>query len=73
MRNEQPPASSPSPFGQAPVELRLVIWFDAGARWRARVSGSGIAEREFASPFELARFVAWPLALPPQGSGPGLR
>jgi len=24
MPNEQPPASSASPFGQAPVELRLV-------------------------------------------------
>ncbi|MEO5882658.1 MAG: hypothetical protein ABIQ06_09605 [Caldimonas sp.] len=66
------PIPSHPPLG-APLELRLVIWFEQGSGWRARVSGPGVAEREFASPFELARFVAWPLAKTPPGSGAGLR
>lgn len=71
MCNEQPAASSPSPPGRAPVELRLLVWYEAGTNWRAPISGDGIAEREFASPFELARFVAWPLApVPGGGTGP---
>ena len=57
----------------SPIELRLVVWFEHGAGWRARVSGAGVAEREFDSPFELARFVAWPMAKPPSGGGRGLR
>ena len=65
------PPSVPSP-GMEPIELRLVVWLDPGSVWHARVSGPGIAEREFVSPFELARFVAWPLA-PGQRGGPGLR
>ena len=64
-----PPVPSP---GMDPIELRLVVWIDSGSVWRARVSGAGIAEREFVSPFELARFVAWPLA-PAQRRGSGLR
>jgi len=58
--------------GTDPIELRLVVWLEPGAVWRARVSGPGVAEREFDSPFELARFVAWPMA-PASRGGPGLR
>ncbi|MCE9658541.1 MAG: hypothetical protein K8R60_08270 [Burkholderiales bacterium] len=72
MCNEQPAAPPPLPPDRAPVELRLVVWYEAGTSWRARISGAGIAEREFASPFELARFVAWPLA-PALRGGSGLR
>lgn len=68
-RSTPPPVLSP---GTDPIELRLVVWVDPGSAWRARVSGAGIAEREFFSPFELARFVAWPLAPVPRG-GSGLR
>lgn len=57
----------------SPIELRLVVWFEHGAGWRARVSGPGVADREFDSPFELARFVAWPVARRPAGDGRGLR
>jgi hypothetical protein len=53
-----------------PVELRLVVWVAPGGDWRARVSGPGMAEREFVSPFELARFVAAPPStLASNGSG----
>ena len=62
----------PLPPG-SPVELRLLVWFEHGAGWRASVSGPGLAEREFDSPFELARFVAWPVAKAPPGGGRGLR
>jgi hypothetical protein len=58
--------------GIGPIELRLVVWVDQGSVWHARVSGPGIAEREFVSPFELARFVAWPLAKSQRGDT-GLR
>ena len=66
-------ADLPPPPPGSPVELRLVVWFEHGAGWRARVSGAGLAEREFDSPFELARFVAWPVAKAPGGGGRGLR
>jgi len=62
----------PLPPG-SPVELRLLVWFEHGAGWRARVSGPGLAEREFDSPFELARFVAWPVGKAPPAGGGGLR
>jgi hypothetical protein len=68
-RSAPPPVLSP---GMDPIELRLVVWIDPGSVWRARVSGVGIAEREFVSPFELARFVAWPLT-PTQRGDSGLR
>lgn len=55
----------------SPVELRLLVWVEHGSGWRARVSGPGLDEREFASPFELARFVAWPVAKTPLGGGGG--
>jgi hypothetical protein len=64
------PSSVPRRTG--PVELRLLVWIDPGSAWRARVSGPGMTEREFDSPFELARFVAWPRGPAPRG-GPGLR
>jgi len=62
----------PDPPSGAPVELRLLVWFGPGTGWRARISGPGLGEREFVSPFELARFVAWPRTKAPPGNG-GLR
>ena len=41
-------------------EFRLVVWTSPSAGWRARVTGRDAVEHEFRSPFELARFVAWP-------------
>lgn len=64
------PSDTPS---SAPVEMRLVVWLGPGPVWRACISGPGLDEREFASPFELARFVAWPLGPPVRGGGRGLR
>ena len=43
------------------VDLRLTVW-SAEDGWHALLSGIGMAPREFASPFELARFVSWPVA-----------
>ena len=64
----------PYPSSGSPIEMRLVVWFEHGTAWRARVSGPGLEDREFASPFELARFVAWPVARAPStGGGRGLR
>ena len=60
------------PPSGAPVELRLLVWFGPGLGWRARISGPGLEDREFVSPFELARFVGWPRVKAPPGSG-GLR
>lgn len=54
------------------VDLHLTVWA-AGDGWHARLSGIGTAPREFVSPFELARFVSWPVANLPKGEGNGLR
>lgn len=60
-----------TPVGNG-IEFRLTVWCLAGSGWRARVISADAAEREFASPFELARYLAWPV--PPIEPGPqGLR
>lgn len=55
------------------VEFRLTVWLGGEAGWRARVVAPDATEHEFASPFELARYLAWPHALPTTESGKGLR
>ena len=42
------------------VEFRLTVWLGHETGWHARVVGPDNTEHEFASPFELARYVAWP-------------
>ena len=53
------------------VEVCLVVQMSREAGWRASVVGPDATAREFVSPFELARFLAWPLgprvALPNNG------
>jgi hypothetical protein len=55
------------------VEFRLVVWMSREAGWRASVFGPDATEREFVSPFELARFLAWPVAQLPASSNGGIR
>ena len=43
------------------IEFRLVVWMSRESGWRASVVGPDATEREFLSPFELARFLAWPV------------
>ena len=58
--------------GSEGFEFRLTVWPASGAGWRARVVAPDDSRREFASPFELARYLAWPLA-PVAKDGKGLR
>lgn len=44
------------------IEFRLVVWMSRESGWRALVLGPDATEREFVSPFELARFLGWPVA-----------
>jgi hypothetical protein len=53
-------------------ELTLTVWHQAGTDWHARVVLADATELEFRSPFELARFLSWPMPKPPASSG-GLR
>jgi len=46
--------------GGEAIEFRLTVWLGGEAGWHARVVAPDASERVFASPFELARFVAWP-------------
>jgi len=55
------------------MEFRLTVWPAGGTGWRARVIAPDASEHEFASPFELARYLAWPVAAPGNKPGKGLR
>ena len=55
------------------IEFRLVVRASREAGWSASVFGPDATRREFASPFELARFLAWPLAQPPASNDGGIR
>jgi len=55
------------------IELRLVIWMSRESGWRASVFGPDAGEREFVSPFELARFLAWPAVPSPSLLEGGIR
>ncbi len=55
------------------VEFRLVVWTSRESGWRASVFGPDTTEREFLSPFELARFLAWPVTQTPASSSGGIR
>lgn len=59
------------------ADLRLTVWY-AQSGWHARLVGADMTQRNFASPFELARFLAQaaPAAAPastPSNTGDGLR
>jgi hypothetical protein len=53
------------------VELRLTVWTQGETGWHARVVAPDASRHEFASPFELARYLAWLAAsdAPPPGKG----
>lgn len=52
--------------------MQLTVW-SADDGWHARLAGPGAKPREFVSPFELARFVSWPIADQLADQGTGLR
>jgi hypothetical protein len=62
-----------SPPNVEGIEFRLIVWRGEGEGWHARVVAPDHSEREFDSPFELARFVAWPGLDTPRKPGRGLR
>lgn len=55
------------------IELRLTVWSGAKAGWHARVVAPDASVREFESPFELVRYLAWPVDPAKPGEGRGLR
>lgn len=55
------------------VEFRLTVWLDGETGWHARIVAPDASEHEFASPFELARYVAWPGLAAAKDHGQGLR
>lgn len=55
------------------MDFRLTVWPAGETGWRARVIAPDASEREFVSPFELARYLAWPAAASPTKPGKGLR
>lgn len=69
----QPPLADPvGAYAAARVEFRLIVWVHPSHGWRARLIGADASERDFASPFELVRFVSWPVRVA-DGPGSGLR
>ena len=55
------------------IEFRLVVRMSRESGWRASVVGPDASEREFVSPFELARFLAWPVAAAAPSPDGGIR
>jgi len=55
------------------MEFRLVVRLSRAQGWHAWVTGPDATEREFASPFELARFLAWPMDRMPGSPDGGIR
>jgi len=55
------------------LQLTLTVWADAGAEWHARAVLADATTLEFASPFELARFLSWPAATTATAPDGGLR
>jgi len=46
------------------LQLTLTVWADTGTGWRARAVLADETTRDFESPFELARFLSWPVSAP---------
>ena len=68
MQHDPVPVPEPGPATDTTgdgVELRLIVSTSPSRGWHACVIGPGETRRDFASPFELARFVAWPHAARP--------
>ena len=59
--------------GDDGLEFRLTVWTGRGTRWHARVVAADATEVEFANPFELARYLAWPGPPAAREPGKGLR
>ena len=53
--------------------MLLSVWAPPGAPWHARLVDMDAQAREFDSPFELARFLAWPTSTAKPEPSPGLR
>ena len=64
--------AGPREGAERQVQLTVTLGTPGSSRWRAHVVMADARVVEFASPFELARFLAWPLAAPPNRRG-GLR
>jgi len=55
------------------LEFQLVVSMSLESGWRAAVIGPDETERVFVSPFELARYLAWPVAREAQALQGGIR
>lgn len=54
------------------LQFRLVVSMSRESGWRAAVLGPDAAEHVFFSPFELARYLAWPAARMPHAMPGGI-
>ena len=61
------------PPGPPGLQLTLTVWAEPGNDWHARAVLADATTLEFASPFELARFLSWPAAGAPRAADGGLR
>ncbi|MEO8523776.1 MAG: hypothetical protein ABI460_03555 [Caldimonas sp.] len=56
-----PPLRRPAaPIGRQ-IELTVTVWLGRATSWRALAVLPDATRLEFRSPFELARFAAWPM------------
>ena len=62
-----------TPSGPPGLQLTLTVWADPAAPWHARAVLADATTLEFENPFELARFLSWPLPPTPRDGGGGLR
>jgi hypothetical protein len=58
------------PPGPPGLQLTLTVW---AAPWHARAVLADATTLEFENPFELARFLSWPVPAEPRADGGGLR
>lgn len=66
-------ASEPTPSRSVQVTLTLTLGAPGAAAWQARVLLPDSSVRDFASPFELVRYLSWPPMAERRRGGGGLR
>jgi len=71
--NPPAPASEPAPLRSVQVTLTLTLGAPGAAGWQARVLLPDSSVRDFASPFELVRYLSWPMVAERRRGGGGLR
>ena len=75
MVHVDPPALAPEPAPSRDLQVTLTLTLGApgAAGWHARVLLPDSSVRDFASPFELVRYLSWPQVAERRRGGGGLR